>query len=399
MALEPINYGAAANDGTGDSLRDAMRKTQGNFEYLDQAKADAQATAIALQSKVTAEAGKSLMLDAEHARLATVEGPVRARMLEAVSVQDFLQQMCDLGPGYYRTLSNTPGLPPDSSGFFSIVADTYTFVGAAYQTGAPIFLSGNLASLAIGSYQRSEPVKSEVGKSLMTDAERIKLLGVAAGATANSSDGALVSRINHTGPLNWAWATYGGTANTVTLAPAFARTAYVVGDEFRFRATATNTGATTINVNGLGAKTAVTVTGAALPAGYIRTGVDTVCVYDGTNFVVQRDMERGSNANGTYVKYADGTQMCWGGVDMPNTAPHALAVWTFPSAFSTAPNCLAVPRSIVGGGGSAAAVGELNRNGLYYSASATNLQLNSYNYQTPQTNIVGLGITAQGVWY
>ena len=34
MALEPINYGAAANDGTGDSLRDAMHKAQGNFEYL-----------------------------------------------------------------------------------------------------------------------------------------------------------------------------------------------------------------------------------------------------------------------------------------------------------------------------------------------------------------------------
>lgn len=56
MALEPINYGAAANDGTGDSLRDAMRKAQGNFEYLDQA-------------KVNAEAGKGLMTDAERTKL------------------------------------------------------------------------------------------------------------------------------------------------------------------------------------------------------------------------------------------------------------------------------------------------------------------------------------------
>lgn len=40
MALEPINYGAAANDGTGDSLREAMRKSQANFEYLDQGKVD-----------------------------------------------------------------------------------------------------------------------------------------------------------------------------------------------------------------------------------------------------------------------------------------------------------------------------------------------------------------------
>lgn len=40
MPLEPINYGAAANDGTGDNLREAMRKTQQNFEYLDQGKVD-----------------------------------------------------------------------------------------------------------------------------------------------------------------------------------------------------------------------------------------------------------------------------------------------------------------------------------------------------------------------
>lgn len=40
MALEPINYGAAANDGTGDNLRESMRKSQANFVYLDQGKVD-----------------------------------------------------------------------------------------------------------------------------------------------------------------------------------------------------------------------------------------------------------------------------------------------------------------------------------------------------------------------
>lgn len=53
MALEPINYGAAANDGTGDSLREAMRKTQQNFDYLDQGKADAVATTQALDDKAS----------------------------------------------------------------------------------------------------------------------------------------------------------------------------------------------------------------------------------------------------------------------------------------------------------------------------------------------------------
>lgn len=143
-----------------------------------------------------------------------------------------------------------------------------------------------------------------------TNAERVKLANVAENASANSSDAFLLARANHTGPLNWAWSTYGGTANAITLTPAFARAAYAAGDQFRFRATATNTGAATINVGGLGVKSAVTVTGAALPAGYIRTDVDTVCVYDGVNFVVQREIERGSNTNGEYVRWADGTQTC-----------------------------------------------------------------------------------------
>jgi hypothetical protein len=134
----------------------------------------------------------------------------------------------------------------------------------------------------------------------------------AAAQSAASVDTAyLRNRANHTGPLNWSWTTYGGTANAIALTPAYARAAYTVGDEFRFRATASNTGATTINVGGLGVKTAVTVTGAALPSGYIRTDVDTVCVYDGTNFVVQREVEKGSNANGSWIRYADGRLHCF----------------------------------------------------------------------------------------
>lgn len=145
------------------------------------------------------------------------------------------------------------------------------------------------------------------------------------------------------------WATYGGTANAITLTPLVARSAYVTGDKVRFRATATNTGATTINVSGLGAKTCVTVTGAALPAGYIRTGVDTEAVYDGTNFVVRRLIERGSNANGEYTRWEDGTQECAytdSTVVTTSTAAgsifHSLSVnYTFPAAFSAVPKVTA----------------------------------------------------------
>lgn len=105
---------------------------------------------------------------------------------------------------------------------------------------------------------------------------------------------------------------YGGTANAVTLTSLYGSpiTSYKKGQQFRFRATATNTGAMTINVDGLGAKEVRDIRNIATVAGEIRTDVDTVVTYDGTNFIAQREIERGSNANGEYVKFADGTLIC-----------------------------------------------------------------------------------------
>jgi hypothetical protein len=43
-------------------------------------------------------------------------------------------------------------------------------------------------------------------------------------------------------------------------------------------------------------------------------------------------VERGSNANGEYVRFADGTQICTGAVG----AGSSFFTWTFPASFSTA---------------------------------------------------------------
>lgn len=56
-------------------------------------------------------------------------------------------------------------------------------------------------------------------------------------------------------------------------------------------------------------------------------------------------IERGSNANGEYVRFADGTQICWNTAiagEGPNTAVGVLfygdlQTWTFPAAFSASP--------------------------------------------------------------
>lgn len=103
------------------------------------------------------------------------------------------------------------------------------------------------------------------------------------------------------------FATYGGTANAITLTNTVPQVALVRGQTKVFRATAANTGSVTINMDGIGAVAAVTITGAALPAGYIRTNVDTVATYNGTNWVLDRQVEHGSNSNGSYIRRADGT--------------------------------------------------------------------------------------------
>ncbi|MCA2011161.1 DUF2793 domain-containing protein [Cereibacter sphaeroides] len=58
-------------------------------------------------------------------------------------------------------------------------------------------------------------------------------------------------------------------------------------------------------------------------------------------------MERGSNANGEYVRFADGTQICWASIDETPTAwataegaffrRSSSLTWTYPAAFIAAP--------------------------------------------------------------
>lgn len=148
------------------------------------------------------------------------------------------------------------------------------------------------------------------------------------------------------------WATYGGSANAITLTAGYV--ALVRGTQVRFRATAANTGAATINLDGLGARQCRTITGAVLPPGYIRTDVDTEATYDGTYWVVDRQIEQGSNANGTFARLAVGTQICThtGIVQVLDTQIGGIsyttdfAIWTFPAAFADTPAVSCAPRAI-----------------------------------------------------
>lgn len=75
----------------------------------------------------------------------------------------------------------------------------------------------------------------------------------------------------------------GGSADTYTFTPSPAIAAYANGQCFRLRATATNTGASTLNVSGLGAKDIKTKDGSDLSAGMIVNTEWFVVIYDGTD--------------------------------------------------------------------------------------------------------------------
>ena len=98
----------------------------------------------------------------------------------------------------------------------------------------------------------------------------------------------LVDELNTMGPLLMSKyrAACTGTADAIILTAGFIT--LPVGTQVRFRATANNTGPATIKLDGSGAIACRTITGATLPAGYIRTSVDTVATYDGTYWVLDR---------------------------------------------------------------------------------------------------------------
>lgn len=93
-----------------------------------------------------------------------------------------------------------------------------------------------------------------------------------------------VQPISFTGGLIGFFATDTGSANAyvVTLSPV--PTAYMTGLKIMFKATNTNTGASTLNVNGIGTKTIKKNVSTDLSAGDITANQYVEVIYDGTNF-------------------------------------------------------------------------------------------------------------------
>jgi hypothetical protein len=132
-----------------------------------------------------------------------------------------------------------------------------------------------------------------------------KITGLAAGTAATDAAQTVQAQA---GTLEYAADT--GAADAYVMAPSPAVTAYAAGQRFAFLSTNANTGASTLNVSGLGAK-AIQKRGAALVANDIQSGDLVVVRYDGTQFQMVSPAGQGLLAVKDTVNDDD-----WSGTDL-----------------------------------------------------------------------------------
>ncbi len=168
--------------------------------------------------------------------------------------------------------SSSPTPPAADTGFVPLYYVTVaygqtTITGAniAVATGAP-FIPATLAQIASSAI------------SLASIAEAIAGTSSTKAVTPAGLAGALQSG-------GWAYAADTGAANALAVALTPAPSAYTAGLQVNVKVANNNTGATTINVNGLGTKSIV-FGGAALTSGMLVAGQTYRLIYDGTNFVL-----------------------------------------------------------------------------------------------------------------
>lgn len=213
----------------------------------------------------------------------------------------------------------------------------------------------------------------------------------------------LVSAMLAFGPGSPFCAVTGGS-NNLTLSSGLNLSALAVGQRITFRPNSPNTTAVTLAVDGLSPQSARTPSDTPLPAGYLRAGVFTQAVWSGTVWIVSRDVEAGSNANGRFTRMEDGTLLCRREVTI--TSSTSEQTFTFPADFVAAP-------SVAWGGGIGAArstggtdVGPRSRLASVTSVSA-GLSGTSWAVRADPSNFTSLGtvadfsatLTAYGRWY
>ena len=128
--------------------------------------------------------------------------------------------------------------------------------------------------------------------SLAYDGQTTPIANLPMGGNVHTGVGNATVRTNYTsagdvqdGSLTYLTSVSG--TNTIVATAAVGMSAYATGQTFRFISAGANTGAATININTIGAKSIVKLNGSPLVAGDIPSGAMVSVSYDGTNFQLQ----------------------------------------------------------------------------------------------------------------
>lgn len=110
-------------------------------------------------------------------------------------------------------------------------------------------------------------------------------------------------------------------------------------------------------------------------------------------------LERGSNASGEYVRFADGTQMCWSVVSV-NVATTAFQSWSFPASFNSAIQVSATMSHLTAQPNAALSYSNIKSLAVFLGTNVVALRLTTAGVSTaPGTNTEQLVITTIGRWF
>ena len=224
----------------------------------------------------------------------------------------------------------------NGSGVFSLV------------TGNPV-VSGTVISSTVHNNTMSDIATNGLTNCLVKDGQTAATGNLPMGTNRHTGCGAATALTDYSqakqiidGDLTELTSVSG--TNTIAATGPLSVAAYVAGQNFNFIAAGNNTGATTININSIGAK-AITKSGTtALVSGDIKTGQVIPIVYDGTRFQIiggggtsvvttRGDVIRGSSggveerlalgASGQAL-VSDGTDLVYGSAGGPSKGANAL---------------------------------------------------------------------------
>lgn len=183
---------------------------------------------------------------------------------------------------------------------------------SATNASAQVTLAANQVALAaaqVGLAAAQVDLAADYANDAATILTQVQAIQTAVETLTGDIIGAVVI------PCNCVFASELGTG-TLVLEPMIEHPPLAAGMVFRFRAPAGVNGYSPLIRFGtapFGAGPFYNLRnklGVAVPTAYVRSDVDTFITYDGVEFRAGREIERGSNANGSFVKFEDGTMIC-----------------------------------------------------------------------------------------